>query len=140
MSSNAPSLPLESLLGGLFVYSIASKLITTRILYPNSRNQIHAFPFCPLLFVPEPYPETLFSSIIPLCIELLLIRLHVHVALQLSAGSAKLKSQHTVGSRLLKLLQAFHAAVLHGVLQASSKVGNELGDRSDYMSARDSRV
>jgi len=63
-------------------------------------------------------------------IELLLIRLHVHATLELGAGSPYLEADFTVGDARMKLSEALHAGVLHGVLQASSKVREELLHRS----------
>lgn len=62
------------------------------------------------------------------CVELLLVRLHVDVTLKLSAGSAQLKAQSASLSALVKFSKAAHTAVLHGVLEASSQVGDELVD------------
>lgn len=63
-------------------------------------------------------------------IELLLVRLHVDAAFQLSAGSTDLKSDRAVGDALVELGEAGHATVLQRVFQPGCEVGDELGDRS----------
>jgi hypothetical protein len=63
-------------------------------------------------------------------VKLLLIRLHVHVALQLSTGCAELESELTNLSTVVHTRQAGHATVLKRVLEASSEVRNKLLDRS----------
>jgi hypothetical protein len=63
-------------------------------------------------------------------VKLLLIRLHVDVALQLSTGCAELESELTNLSTVVHTRQAGHATVLKRVLEAGSKVRNELLDRS----------
>lgn len=65
-----------------------------------------------------------------LSVELLLVRLHVDTALQLSAGSSDLKAHGAVGNGLVELLQALDTGVLHRVLQAGRKVRHELTDRT----------
>lgn len=88
-----------------------------------------AAPFLTSQFFPFGPIHSSFHNI-RLSVKLLLVRLHVHVALQLSARRAELEAQLAVGSALVKLGKALHAAVLHRVLETSSEVGNELGDRS----------
>lgn len=63
-----------------------------------------------------------------LSIKLLLIRLHVDVALELSTGGSKLEANKTAGSALVELSQALHTTVLHRVLETSSQVGHKLVD------------
>lgn len=76
------------------------------------------------------------AQLLRLSKELLLVRLHVDVALKLSAGSADLEAESTSIGAGVKLLEALHAAVLHGVLEAGSKVGDELVDGAIKQSAR----
>lgn len=66
-----------------------------------------------------------------LSVKLLLIRLHVDVALQLRAGGSELEAKVAALGLLVHLNQAAHAAVLEGVLETSSEVGEELVDRSN---------
>lgn len=63
-------------------------------------------------------------------VELLLVRFHVDATLQLSAGGTDFKSYSAVGNRLVELLQALDASVLHGVLQAGGKIRHKLADRT----------
>lgn len=56
----------------------------------------------------EKTPVRILSSV-----ELLLVRLHIDTALQLSAGSPDLKAHSAVGNRLVEILQAFDTGVLH---------------------------
>ena len=68
-------------------------------------------------------------------VKLLLIRLHVHIALQLSTGCAELEAELTSLSAAVHTRQAGHTTVLKRVLETGSEVGNELLDRTvDYVS------
>ena len=63
-------------------------------------------------------------------IKLLLVRLHVHVTLQLGARRPQLETELAVRSAPVQLVEALHAAVLHRVLETGSEVRNELVNRS----------
>ena len=84
----------------------------------------HHFDFLPVtrIFYSSPVTGNVLS------IELLLIGLHVHATLQLGAGGADLESHGTVRDALVKLLEAGHTAVLHGVLQTRSQIRDEFVD------------
>lgn len=76
------------------------------------------------------------AQLLRLSKELLLVRLHVDVALELGAGSADLEAESASLSAGVKLLEALHAAVLHGVLETGSEVGDELVDGAMKQLAR----
>lgn len=63
-------------------------------------------------------------------VELLLIRLHVHVALQLSASRAELEPEVARLSLVVQFSQALNTTVLERVLEASGEVRNKLADRT----------
>lgn len=65
-----------------------------------------------------------------LSVKLLLVRLHVDVALELSAGSSELEAKDAFLGLLMHVNQADHAAVLQRVLETGSEVRNELVDRT----------
>jgi hypothetical protein len=62
--------------------------------------------------------------------QLLLIRLHVHVALNLGARSPQLEADSAVLHALVELREAADAGILHRVLKPRGEVGDEPADGS----------
>lgn len=67
-----------------------------------------------------------------LCVEFLLITLHIHSTFHLSTGSSQLESRGAVLDRFVKIVQALLTAVLQGVLQTGGKIWHKLSNRPKY--------
>lgn len=99
--------------------------------HKRKRSIIHFVPHHRLIFSPFSFAIVFGCILIRILgVELLLVRLHVDIALHLGTGRAELEAQRAAGGRLVEQLQAGHATVLHGVLEASCQVGYELVDGS----------
>lgn len=71
-----------------------------------------------------------------LCEKLLLVGLHVDVALGLGARGSELEADEAGGDTLMEFLERLDTTVLHGVLETSGEVGDELPNRSREGSVR----
>lgn len=89
----------------------------------NSRKKSLQLPHCSSCFPTKPPNPSL-------SVELLLVRLHIHTALELSTGSADLEPDDATGDSLVKLAEALHSTILHRVFQPGRKIGHELANRS----------